>query len=58
MSPRYRTKPIPPNLRHVIVQTASGFELRTCWGYVLKAFARIEDARAYYAWHCPADFGE
>lgn len=52
---RYATKPVPPALRHVIAQTTKGFELRTHQGYVLKVFATIEDARTYYAWHCPAD---
>lgn len=46
-------KPVPEHLRHRIVPAASGFELQTCWGYVLSTFPTIEDAEAYYAWHCP-----
>lgn len=51
-----RAPPLNPKLRHVIVPVTGGFELRTYLGYVLKAFPTLEEARAYYAWHCPADF--
>lgn len=46
-------KSVPAHLRHRIVPTSTGFELRTYYGYVLKAFTMIDDARAYYALHCP-----
>lgn len=52
MRPQSR-KPVPAHLRHRIVPAATGFELRTHCGYVLHTFTTLEDARAYYAWHCP-----
>lgn len=44
---------VPEHLRHRIVPTAGGFDLQTCYGYVLKAFTAIEDAQAYQERHCP-----
>lgn len=50
---RRERKPVPAHLRHRIVPTATGAELRTYYGYVLKAFTSIDEARSYYAQHCP-----
>lgn len=49
-----RTQPpeIDPSLRHVIRAAGGRFDLVTHYGYVLKSFATIEEARAYHGWHC------
>lgn len=46
-------KPVPEHQRHRIVPTATGFDLQTYYGYVLRSFATVEDAQAYYVRHCP-----
>lgn len=46
-------KPVPEHMRHRIEPTATGFDLQTCYGYVLKSFASKDDACAYYDLHCP-----
>lgn len=52
---KYSRPPVDPKLSHVIRRTATGFELATHYGYVLASFKTKDEARAYYAWHCPAD---
>lgn len=55
-APRYRApKAAPEHLRHRIVSAGAEVELRTHYGYVLKAFASVEEAEAYYAWHVAWD---
>lgn len=55
---KYRPRPHDPKLDHVIRQTTAGFDLVTHYGYVLKSFKTLAEARGYYARHCPADFSE
>lgn len=50
-----RPPPVPEALRHTIRPVDGGFELVTCYGYVLKRFETMDEARAYYAWHCPGE---
>lgn len=50
---RRERKPVPAHLRHRIVPAKAGFVLATHYGYVLKAFASIDEAQSYYAQHCP-----
>lgn len=50
---RGERKPVPEHFRHRIVPTLAGAELQTHYGYVLKAFASADEARSYYALHCP-----
>jgi hypothetical protein len=50
---RGHAKPVPEALRHVVRAAGDGFELVTHCGHVLRRFETLDEARDFYAWHCP-----